>query len=170
MAEIDYAGVTYELEVGTANLADYTSVQGVDNLDFDTTNDSISRKFVNGRKLNVQTEYATALTGRLTDLGDVNADKLVGDYMYAADEALDSNPNIKVGTKGALKFGLARTISVPGSVRLRPVLAAQQNHVLNFIGAKITLGEPSFEDNLLSTSFRIDADEVVKGELTYTTP
>lgn len=167
---IDYAGVTYELEVGTANLSGFTPVQGVDNLDFDTTNESITRPFVNGKKLEIQTEYGVALTGRLTDLGDVNADKLLGDYMYAANAAIDSDPNITVSADGALKLGLARTIAVPGSVRLRPVVAAQSNHTLYFLGAKVSLGEPSLEDNLLSTGFRITADEVVKGELTYVPP
>ena len=165
MAEIKYAGVVYDFEVGDENFENFSPVEGIDNLEFDTDTDEIKRSFVNGKSLTIQTKMDVSLTGRATDLAQENLELLLGDFMYEASAAVDSNDKLKLGTTGGLKLGLRRKIAVPGSIRLRPKIAAQQDRAINFIGASIDLGEPDLEDNLMAVNFKVSAQEVVIGEV-----
>ena len=162
---VEYAGTTYELEIGDAKFENFKQIQGIDNLEFDTDEDSLNRLFINGTKIDVQTKFSVSMSGRVTDLGIENLKNLLGDYFYEANQALDTSDQVKVGTNGALKLGLRRNITVPGSIRLRPTVAAQAKKCLNFVNPSIDLGEPELDDNLLSVGFKIKCQELVLGEV-----
>lgn len=161
------SGTTHELEASYDGGSSWEVVKGVDNLDFDTTDDSVNRPFIDGTALEVQTQFKVAITCRITYLNQENLDKILGAYMYEANEALDSDPSIKVGATGGLKLGLARTVQPEAHIRLRPKIAAQSDKAINFINATIALGEPNFEDGLIATSARISSEEAVMGELSF---
>lgn len=161
------SGTTHALEVSYDGGNTFEAVLGTDNLGFDTTDDSLDRPFIDGTALNIQTAYAVSLTGRVTYMDGENQERLFGAYFYDANQALDSNPDIKVGSAGGMKLGLARKVQTSAIVRLRPLIAAQVDQTLNWVDANIKLGEPDFEDGLIATKFTISAKEVVKGDLEF---
>ena len=161
------SGTTHALEASYDGGTTWDEVKGVDNLEFDTTDESLNRPFIDGTALDIQTQFKVAMTCRITYLNQENLDKILGAYMYEANEALDSNPDIAVGSTGGLKLGLARTVQPEAHIRLRPRIAAQADKTINYVNATIALGEPNFEDGLIATSARISSEEAVMGALTY---
>lgn len=161
------SGTTHDLEASFDNGATFQKIDGVDNISFDTTDNTTTREFIDGTALEVQTAFRVAMNARITYLNQVNLDKILGSYMYDASAALDSMPTATLGTAGGLKLGLARTVQPTAIIRLRPKITAQENNTLTFVNATVALGEPDYEDNLLSVSVKISSEEAVIGKLTF---
>lgn len=164
----EYIGLNFRMEYSpTADGQGFVEVGKVYNLSPSTDNDDVTRNFIDGTSLKLNTNYVHSLEFTVSKVTADNLKAVVPQNVYEEGDAIDGVVGAKAGDGGAIQAGeqISGKATQLGTLRLTPLNGAQKP--IYMLNTTVAITDTPMDDNLAELTLTATADKVIYGNLTF---